>query len=317
MFFAKPETSEVWTFYQTAGAKRLLRSLPTMILITGAAGKTGRAIIQALTKRGETVRALVHRSDQTASIKALGVDDVIVGNLLDQSVIRQAVQDVRAVYHIAPNVSPDEVSIGRTIIAAAQTTGVGHFVFHSVLHPQIEAMPHHWRKMRVEELLFASGLPFTILQPTAYMQNILAHWDQIIEKGRYPIPYSTETRLSLVDLEDVADAAAIVLTEPRHIGATIELVGTPPMSQREIADSLADPLGHPVEAEVVSLEEWERVARASGLGDYQVLTLLKMFCYYESHGFAGNPNALSCLLGRQPTSFAEFVERIKNDHRIG
>lgn len=292
-----------------------------MILITGAAGKTGRAIIQALTKRGETVRALVHRSDQTASIKALGVDDVIVGNLLDQSVIRQAVQDVRAVYHIAPNVSPDEVTIGRIIIAAAQSADVERFVFHSVLHPQIEAMPHHWRKMRVEELLFASGLPFTILQPTAYMQNVLASWKQIIENGKYSVPYAIETRLSLIDLEDIADAAAIVLTEPGHIGATIELVGTPPMSQREIAQTMADSLGRPVEAEVVSLEEWERVARSSGLGDYQILTLVKMFCYYESHGLIGNPNALSYLLRRSPTSFADFVKRIinerKNDLRIG
>jgi uncharacterized protein YbjT (DUF2867 family) len=190
-----------------------------------------------------------------------------------------------------------------------------------VLHPQIEAMPHHWQKMRVEELLFASGLPFTILQPTAYMQNVLASWNQIIENGRYPVPYSPETRLSLVDLEDVAQAAAIVLTEPGHIGATIELVGTRAMSQMEIAQTLADQLGCPVEAEVVSLEEWEQVARSSGLGDYQVLTLIKMFCYYERYGFMGNTNALRCLLQRQPISFAKFVKRItnerKNDLRIG
>jgi len=292
-----------------------------MILITGAAGKTGRAIIQALAKRGETVRALTHHPDQISSIKALDIDDVLVGDLLDQSDMERAVQGVRAIYHIAPNVSPDEVSIGRIIIAAAQSADVERFVFHSVLHPQIEAMPHHWLKARVEELLFASGLPFTILQPTAYMQNVLAHWDQIIEKGRYPIPYSPETRLSLVDLEDVAEAAAIVLTERGHTGATIELVGTPPMSQREIADLLADQLGRPVEAEVVPLEKWERVARSSGLGDYQILALVKMFCYYESHGLIGNPNALRYLLRKPPASFADFVKRItserKNDHRIG
>ena len=289
----------------------------TMILITGAAGKTGRAIIQALSKRGETVRALVHRADQVASLKALGVDDVIIGDVRDQANMDHAVHDVRAIYHIAPNVSPDEVTIGKSIITAAQSADVERFVFHSVLHPQIEAMPHHWQKMRVEELLFESGLPFTILQPAAYMQNVLASWNQIIENGRYRVPYSTETRLSLVDLEDVAEAAALVLSGPGYGGATIELVGTLAMSQAAIAQTLADQLQRPVEAEVMSLEEWERVARSSGLGDYQVLTLMKMFCYYESHGFIGNPNALSCLLGRQPTSFAEFIKRTKNDLRIG
>lgn len=288
-----------------------------MILITGAAGKTGRAVIRALAKSGEPVRALAHRPDQVFSLAALGVENVIVGDLLDEPGMARAVQGIRAIYQIAPNVSPDEMSIGKTVIAAAQSADVERFVFHSVLHPQIEAMPHHWLKARVEELLFASGLPFTILQPTAYMQNILAHWDQIIEKGRYPMPYSPETRLSFVDLEDVAEAAAIVLTEPGHIGATIELVGTPAISQIDIAGLLADQLGRPVEAEVIPLEEWERVAKSSGLGDYQVLTLIKMFCYYESYGFTGNSNALSCLLGRQPTSFAEFVKRIKNDLRIG
>lgn len=288
-----------------------------MILITGAAGKTGRAVIRALAKSGEPVRALAHRPDQVSSLAALGVENVIVGDLLDESVMARAVHGVRAIYHIAPNVSPDEVSIGKNVIAAAQSANVERFVFHSVLHPQIEAMPHHWLKMRVEELLFESGLPFTILQPTAYMQNVLAHWDQIVEHGRYSIPYSTETRLSLVDLEDVAQAAATVLTDPGWVGATIELVGTPAMSQVEIARTLADQLGRPVEAEVVSHEAWEQVARSSGLGDYQILTLIKMFCYYESYGFTGNANALSCLLGRQPASFAEFVNRIKNDLRVG
>lgn len=281
-----------------------------MILLTGAAGKTGRAIIQALAKSGETVRALVHRSDQVSSLEALGVDDVLDGDLCNPADMEQAVQGVRAIYHIAPNVSPDELPIGKNIIAAAQSANVERFVFHSVLHPQIEAMPHHWQKMRVEELLFESGLPITILQPTVYMQNILAFWDQILENGIYPVPYSLATRLSLVDLEDVAQVAAIVLTEPGHTGATIELVGTPAMSQVEVAETLGQQLGRPVVIEVVPLEIWEQGARESGLGEYQILTLTKMFCYYESYGITGNSNAMSCLLQRQPTSFADFVRRV-------
>lgn len=290
-----------------------------MILVTGAAGKTGRAIIQALAKSGELVRALVHRPDQVSHLESLGVNNVLVGDLRDQASMDKAVQGVRAIYHIAPNVSPDEALIGKTVIKAAQSANVERFVFHSVLHPQIEAMPHHWQKLRVEEQLFESGLPYTILQPTAYMQNILAQWNQIIA-GIYPAPYAPETRLSLVDLEDVAQAAAIVLTEPGYIGATIELVGTPAMSQIDIAEALSEQLGRQVAAEVVPLEAWERGARASGLVDYQVLTLIKMFRHYQSYGFIGNSYALSCLLRRQPTSFADFVKRIacerENDLRV-
>jgi NAD(P)H dehydrogenase (quinone) len=281
-----------------------------MILVTGAAGKTGRAVIRALAERREPIRALIHRPEQAPSLKALGVHEALVGDLLDQATMKQAVEGVRAIYHIAPNVSPDEGSIGKIVIAAAQTANVERFVFQSVLHPYVEAMPHHWQKARVEELLFASGLRFIILQPTAYMQNVLAYWDQILEHGRYPVPYSPETRLSLVDLEDVAQAAAIVLTEPGHVGATIELVGTPAMSQLEIVETLSRQLGRPVTAEVVPLEEWERKARASGMGDYQVSSLTQMFRYYENHGLIGNSNALNGLLRRQPISFAGFVMRI-------
>ena len=280
-----------------------------MILLTGAAGKTGQSIIEALSKRKETVRALVHRRDQVSAIQSLGVNDVLVGDLCDKLCMDQAVQGVRAVYHLAPNISPDEELIGATIIEAARSANVEHFIFHSVLHPQIESMPHHFQKLRVEEKLFESCLSFTILQPTVYMQNILAGWNQIVQNGKYRVPYSLDTRVSLVDLKDVAEAAAIILTEPGHEGASIELVGTPALCQMEIAEIIQEQLGQPVVAEVVPLEEWERNARASGLGEYQVLTLIKMFSYYERYGFIGNSNQLSYLLHRQPASLAEFVGR--------
>ena len=280
-----------------------------MILVTGAAGKTGRAVIQALTAKGEAVRALVHRPEQVRLVEGVGAREVVVGDMRVQATVGQAAQGARAVYHICPNVSPDEVAIGQVAIAAARSAGVKHFVYHSVLHPQVEAMPHHWQKLRVEEKLFESGLSCTILQPAAYMQNVLAHWDQIVEQGVYPVPYAVETRLGMVDLEDVAEAAAAVLTEPGHAGAVYELAGTDVLSQVEVATILGQQLGRPVRAEAVSLETWERRARESGLGDYQVETLVKMFRYYERYGFWGNPRVLSWLLGRPPTTFAAFVER--------
>jgi uncharacterized protein YbjT (DUF2867 family) len=287
-----------------------------MILVTGAAGKTGRAVLRALAGQREPVRALIHRPDQAPSLQALGVRETMVGDLLDRADMQHAVDGVRAIYHMAPNVSPDEIPMGKTVISAAQSADVERLVLHSVLHPHIEAMPHHWQKARVEELLFASGLPFTILQPTAYMQNVAAAWDQILTQGRYPVPYSPETRLSLVDLEDVAQAAARVLTEPGHTGATIELVGTPGMCPRDIVELLSAELDRRVTVEVVPLEAWERRARASGLGEYQISALTRMFTYYEEHGLTGCPQALASLLGRQPTSFLAFVRRVIQEHGL-
>jgi uncharacterized protein YbjT (DUF2867 family) len=287
-----------------------------MILVTGAAGKTGWAVIRALAAKRAAVRALVYRPEQGWLVQAWGAQEVVVGDMRLQATMEQAVAGARAVYHICPNMSPDEVAIGQAAIAAARSAGVEHFVYHSVLHPQTEAMPHHWLKLRVEEQLFESGLSHTILQPAAYMQNVLAYWEAIVEQGVYAVPYAVETRLGMVDLEDVAEVAALVLTAAGHAGATYELAGVEVMSQIEVAASLSQGLGRRVRAETVPLDVWEQRARRSGMGDYQVETLVKMFRYYEHHGFWGNPRVLSWLLGRSPTSFDAFVARSAHERSL-
>lgn len=283
-----------------------------MILVTGAAGKTGQAIIQALSALGVSARAFVRRREQIPDLEALGVDDIRVGDLLSYHVVEQALQGVRAIYHICPNVSQYEFSIGKTVISAARSSGAEHFVFHSVMHPQTESMPHHWNKLRVEEYLLESGMPFTILQPTAYMQNLLVHWDSMINQGVFPVPYSISARSSLVDLADVAEVAAKVLTEPGHEGATYELVGSPPLSQTEIAEIVSDVVERDVMAKEINVEDWEARARARGMGQYQITTLKQMFAYYDQFGFLGNPNVLAWLLGRSPTSLTEFIANTRN-----
>jgi len=255
------------------------------------------------------VRALVRRDEQTRLVKSLGAKEAIVGDMRDATILGRATQGVRAVYHICPNVNPDEPQIGKTAIAAAREAGVKQFVFHSVLHPQTEAMTHHWNKLRVEEELFESGLPFTILQPASYMQNVLGGWQAIVERGVYSVPYSVDTRMSMVDLEDVAQAAALVLTEPGHLGATYELAGPEVLTQTQVAEILSKHLKRPLRAEQVTIEAWTRQAQASGMGKYQIETLAKMFAYYDRCGFWGNPRVLSQLIGRPPMKFEAFVER--------
>lgn len=287
-----------------------------MILISGAAGKTGQTIIQALTKRGATVRAFVQRPDHAERVKTLGVEHVVIGDMLDQAAFGQAMTGVRAVYHICPNMHPDEVIIGQRLIAAACESGVKHVVYHSVLHPQTEKMPHHWHKLRVEEQLFESGLDVTVLQPAAYMQNILAGWTTIMEQGLYRVPYPVETRLALVDLLDVAQVAATVLMKAGHAGAVYELVGPQTLSQVEVAQILQQHTGRSVTAEQIPLTEWTETAKSAGLGGYQLETLLKMFQYYADYNFRGNAQVLGWLLKRPPTDFPAFVKRVMLHHSL-
>jgi uncharacterized protein YbjT (DUF2867 family) len=204
---------------------------------------------------------------------------------------------------------PKEVEIAQTLLGAATRAGIERLVYHSVFHPQIEAMAHHWNKLRVEELVFSSRIPYTILQPCAYMQNVLGYWLQITAQGIYPVPYSIGARLSVVDLEDVAQVAAKVLADEGHFGATYELCGPESLTQAEVAEGISRELGRPVRAETVVLPEWVGQARESGLNDYARQTLIKMFEYYDRYGLTGNPNVLAWLLKRQPTSFAEFIHR--------
>jgi len=292
-----------------------------MILITGAGGKTGRTLVKALSKV-ESVCAFVHREEHVSALKSLGVDKAIVGDLHDQAAIRSAMQDARSVYHICPNMSPDEVGIGKLVIGEARKAGVEHFVYHSVLHPQTEKMKHHWQKMRVEEMIFESGLPFTILQPALYVQNLLAGWKSIVEEGVLRVPYSVNSKFSFVDLEDIAEAAKIVLTEPIHKNAVYELVGTLPMSHVDVAEIFGHVLKRDIRAEREEIGDWRRRAstalatnaRSAQREEYVIENLVRMFEYYDQWGLMGNSNALGWLLKRESISLESFIERTMKEH---
>jgi uncharacterized protein YbjT (DUF2867 family) len=144
------------------------------------------------------------------------------------------------------------------------------------------------------------------------MQNILVSWTDIVTQGVYRVPYPVETRLGMVDIGDVAEVAATVLTEAGHSGAIYELAGPEVLTQTEVAQILSEGLRLPVVAEQIPLESWAAGAKAAGLGEYQVETLLKMFRYYENYGFWGSSQVLTWLLGRPPTGFREFVERVSD-----
>jgi uncharacterized protein YbjT (DUF2867 family) len=165
----------------------------------------------------------------------------------------------------------------------------------------------------VEEMIFESGLPFTTLQPAPYMQNLLASWKSIVEDGILRVPYSVNSKFSFVDLEDLAEAAKIVLTEPNHVNATYELVGTSPISLVEVAEVFGSVLNRPVRA-----ERSERLLRAQSKRDdisqYAVENLARMLEYYDQWGLVGNPNVLRWILKREPTSLESFVQRTLKEH---
>lgn len=257
-----------------------------MIGVVGAHGKTGRAVVAALEALGAQPVSLVHRA--TGRAREVPVD------LLDASSVRSALVGLSAVYHLAPNVHPGEEQIGRAVVDAAVAAGVDRLVFHSVLHPQVSAMPHHWAKLRVEEMVVESGLDATVLQPAAYLQNLSAH------DGEVRVPYDLDAPFSLVDLADVAEVAATTLLDPGHAFATYELAGPRPVTVREMAALLG------AEAVRVDAQVW---LAGRGLASYAVEALTAMFDHYDRHGLVGNPRVLAALLGRPPADPADALAR--------
>ena len=282
-----------------------------MILVTGAGGKTGRAIIKALS-RAESVCAFVKSEEHVPMVTSLGAEKVIVGEFRDEARIRSAMEGARAVYHICPNMNPDEIVIGKSVLEEARRAGVDHFVYHSVLHPQTEKMLHHWQKLRVEEMVFESGLLFTILQPAPYMQNFLAKWQSIVQDGALRVPYSVTARFSFLDLQDLGEAVRIVLSEPGHLHAVYELASTEPMSHVDVAAVFERVLRRPVQAQREETGDWKSRSSARP-DDDAVESLIKMFEYYDRWGLPGNSNVLRWLLGREPTSLSGFIEREREE----
>lgn len=280
-----------------------------MILVTGAAGKTGQAAVRNLVAQGAPLRVFVRTAEQARVLLALGAAEAMVGAFAAADDLVRACTGAATIYHICPNMHPDELQIGRNLLAAAQQAGVARFVYHSVLHPQVEAMAHHWQKLRVEELLLQSGLAWAIVQPAAYMQNVLANWPEIAATGVYRVPYAATTRLSMVDLADVAAAVTRILLEPALDYGIYELTCGEALTQDEVAAHLAARLRRSVRCEVVDRAQWATTARTRGMSDYAVATLRAMFTYYEQHGFWGSPFMLTQLLGRPPATFAEFLAR--------
>src|SRR3982074_3122176 len=134
--------------------------------------------------------------------------------------------------------------------------GRRRFVLYSVLHPLLVDVPHHARKLEAERYLVDSGQVYTILQPGRYMQHLAAIWKTVLTTGVHSMPFGTKARFSVVDLTDLADATANVLTSPGHEGATYQLAGPEALSQDDMASILTQVLGRPIRAAGKPLDEF-------------------------------------------------------------
>jgi uncharacterized protein YbjT (DUF2867 family) len=286
-----------------------------VIVVTAGGGATGTAVVRALAARGKPARALVSSPRPRPELTALGAQ-VAVGDLRDPASVAAQLGDAEALYLIWPNFDPEETAGATALLAAARTAGVARVVYHSVLRPQARAMPHHAAKDRVEEALDRSGLAWRVLQPCAYAANLDGAIADAESTGLFRSPWGLEQAQSLVDLADVAEAAAVLLTRDGLDGGTFEAVGPEPLTAPRIARLLGDLLGRPVRA-VDAVPDGPVPPPGGTAEEYAAHCLRRMFDHYRAYGFTGSPRVLEALLGRPARTFAEHLDGIVRSSGTG
>ena len=279
-----------------------------MILVNAANGQQGRRLVPALLAAGQAVRGCVRSEASAAELRAAGAE-ALVGDITDPDLITRALRGVDRVYHVCPGIHPREREIGFAWIDAARAAGVKHFVFSSVLHAIIGELPQHRIKRDIEEHLIGSHLEYTILQPTIYMAP--RRFTRAFQTGVLTAGWSLDRAQSLVDVGDIAQAAASILSESAsHAGATYELAAAGRYTAHDMAAIIARVLGKPIAVEQIGPEAYLKgLFGDRDLADipHEASVSRSLTQRYSSHDFIGNANVLRWLLGREPTSFEDFV----------
>ncbi len=280
------------------------------MLLAAAHGRTGRATLRALVARGVAVRALVRRETQADALRELGASEFAVGDLLDSDSLARAAQGCDTSIYIGPPMHPDEVPMAAAFYRAALLADCRHFVYYSVLHPVCRDIRHHRLKLEVEEAIVNGPLPFTILQPARYMQHLEALMPEVRASGVHAMPFSADVRFNVVDLLDLAEVLAMVVVDDHYRFGTYELAGPEALSQVDMAATLARLLGRPVTARALPLATMRERAHKAGASADRIEQMTLMNQHYDQHGMLGNPHVLASLLGRRPTSFEQYVQRL-------
>lgn len=270
------------------------------VLAVGAAGKFASLVLPALVERGTRVRGLVRRASEADAVRRHGAAEVAIGDLTERASLDRAMEGVQSVFYIAPAFLPDEANVGKGVVDAAKRAGVRRFVFSSVIYPILTALQNHGAKGPVEEALLDAGMEYTFLHPTLFFQNYAESWSKINESGVLAEPWSNETRFSRVDFRDVAEVAAIALTEDRLLYGTFELCAEGRLDRHEVAALLSDVLGKEIRAQKVD---------PASLGA-EADPMRPMFAHYDRSGLLGNPLALRAVLGREPRTLRAYFEEL-------
>ncbi len=276
------------------------------VLVCGVGGITGDAVLEQLVSRGVACRALVHSAGRRNAAVALGAVEVVVADYDDADAMSAAMTGVDAVYFVAPVYQEAETAWVTTAVRAAEQAGVDRFVYQSVLHSYTPSMPHHLRKAESEVVVRASlTLRWTILQPAMYAQTVLRVRARSVE-GLLSVPYDPDAVFTVLDVRDLAECAAIVLTDDQHAYGGYELAGAERLSLREMGALMDEVTG---EKRAITQVTPSSLPLPMTWTTRQRDEYTLMCAEYDAHGLLGSPTATGFILGRKPTPFVDVAAR--------
>ena len=275
-------------------------------LIIGGTGTVGTQVVRELLARGVNVRILT-RNPEKARLPAGAA--AVRGDLLDPGTARTVFRGIDRVFMLNAT-GPTEAHEGLMGVSGAQAAGVKRLVYLSLnqLDAAPACIPHFGSKVPIEAAVRASGMEWTIIRPNNFFQNEAWFKDAILTHGVYPQPIGSRG-LSRVDVRDIAEAAAIALTQPGHSGQTYELVGPDILTGADTAAIWTVALGRPVSYAGDNLDQWENTFRPYRPA-WQLYDFRLMDEWFQSHGFAGSSHdvaRLTKLLGHPPRSLETYA----------
>lgn len=280
--------------------------LMTKILVTGATGNIASVTLPHLVESGADIRVLVRDETKAEALKNMGVE-VVIGDLNQPDTLEPAFQNVDKVLLITP-VSLLAADLVKNAIAAAKNTGNPHIVRLSSNVPEPVNETEVGRQCTIEEsTLENSGLPYTIIRATFFMQNTMMAAQTVANDGMIYMPFG-EGQLGMVDIRDVGAAIAKVLTSDGHENQTYVLTGPVSISLNNIASELSTVLGKDVTYMNVPLEAAKEAMTSQGMPDWMADMYNELFKNFSQNGANFVTNDVAMLTGHPATSYAQFAQ---------
>ena len=276
----------------------------TSILVTGALGNVGAEVVKLLRQSGQPVRAAGTRPAAIAQQFGSQVEATWLDFEKPES-FGTALTGVERMFLMRP---PAISNVRRSIfpiIDAAKQAGVRQIVFLSLIGVEKNRIVPHYK---IEQHILKSGLEYTFLRPSFFMQNLsTTHRDEIKDQNEIFVP-AGRGKTSFIDVRDIAAVAALTLTEAGHANRIYELTGDEALDYGQVAALLTDVLGRPITYRQPGLLQFLRRQLAKGTPLAFATVMAGIYTTARLGLAARLTGDLRRLLGRAPISFRQYVE---------